>query len=278
MKILMLVWMSAGCALIGKWGLGQEVADARALGMAGISSVPGTGYAIAGNPAWWAGSAGTIAGITSRDKYLLKEMKDVSVSLCHGWKSDALGISITMSGLHPYLKQQYELSYSREFAEKVHSGIGLVYIHFNSTEGTSAVYAATFRAGLGFRLSEKLWVSFYGLNPLGLGLSSRGSFLIPCLYLAGLAYQPAETVLLAVELASSNEAGIVVRGGMEYQFRQRFFLRAGCSSHPFRVAFGTGFTKNRLHIDLAAEYHSYLGLSPALSLNYRFGSLQEDEN
>jgi hypothetical protein len=111
-------------------------------------------------------------------------------------------------------------------------------------------------------------VAVCGVNPFGIYYSSHERYSIPATYLCGLAYSVDESVLLMAEIESSTDLRLVFKGGIEYDYQKRFFLRLGMTSQPWRITSGAGIAFTQFHVDLSAEYHSYLGFSPGISIVY----------
>ena len=75
---------------------------------------------------------------------------------------------------------------------------------------------------------------------------------------------PSSGLLAVVELES--EENLRFRCGAEYCYKEHFFFRTGLATHPIIVAFGLGFRYDSFSVDLAAEAHNTLGITPQISL------------
>lgn len=78
------------------------------------------------------------------------------------------------------------------------------------------------------------------------------------------AYRPSAQWVALAEWEGEERSRL--RMGMEYAFDDCWFLRAGMATRPTVATFGVGFRHRRLQIDLAAEVHSALGITPQTSL------------
>lgn len=85
---------------------------------------------------------------------------------------------------------------------------------------------------------------------------------------AGLAYRPAGGTLLLAEAEHDGAFGIALRGGLETHPVPALALRLGAGSGPTRYSGGAGLRAGKLSVDLAAEWHAALGLTPAVSVAY----------
>ena len=63
---------------------------------------------------------------------------------------------------------------------------------------------------------------------------------------------------------------IIFKTGAEYQFAEKFYMRAGVSSDPVYSTFGFKYLLRDLSIDLAFSIHQVLGLAPHFSVDYTF--------
>lgn len=79
-----------------------------------------------------------------------------------------------------------------------------------------------------------------------------------------MSHAPVKGLLAVVEGESEDKARL--RLGIEYCMDEGISFRAGASSAPLAVTFGLGFRHRRFSIDLAAESHRSLGITPHTSL------------
>lgn len=81
---------------------------------------------------------------------------------------------------------------------------------------------------------------------------------------AQLVYRPSPvwTTALAVE----SDDCVRLRCGMEYAFEGILFFRAGMATNPMLASFGVGVKYGMMVLDIGAEMHSALGLSPCCSM------------
>lgn len=80
----------------------------------------------------------------------------------------------------------------------------------------------------------------------------------------GMAYRAVNRLLTLVEVES--EERWCLRMGFEYCYRQHFFFRAGLATAPLVLSAGAGIAYGRYLIDISAESHPVLGLTPQISL------------
>ena len=84
----------------------------------------------------------------------------------------------------------------------------------------------------------------------------------------GTVYSFSDRVLVSVEAEKDADYKPVIRGGLEYRPLPGFYLRAGAASNPGLIAFGFGIVMKKLRLDIASSFHSQLGFSPSVGLQY----------
>jgi hypothetical protein len=84
----------------------------------------------------------------------------------------------------------------------------------------------------------------------------------------GLAYELSTGILLSADCEKITNRPMRFKTGLEYNVRERLYLRVGMISRPFQFSFGFGFNTGRFRADLSSSYHRFLGFSPQLSVNY----------
>ncbi|MFD2786963.1 hypothetical protein [Hymenobacter rubripertinctus] len=91
---------------------------------------------------------------------------------------------------------------------------------------------------------------------------------LPTVLRAGLAWRPAEKVLLLVETEKDVEQDADFKAGLEYRPLPALALRAGLSTLSSQLTGGVGLRTGAFRIDYAAAWHETLGLSQQVSAAY----------
>ena len=91
---------------------------------------------------------------------------------------------------------------------------------------------------------------------------------LPTVLRAGLAWRPAEKVLLLLETEKDVEQDADFKAGLEYLPLPALALRAGLSTLTSQLTGGVGLRTGAFRIDYAAGWHETLGLSQQLSAAY----------
>jgi hypothetical protein len=93
----------------------------------------------------------------------------------------------------------------------------------------------------------------------------------------GFAYTPVKKLTLLAEIEKDLVFKPNIKLGVDYQIAEKFFLRGGFNSYPLRGTFGFGVHLKQFNLDAGASYHSFLGITPQLSLSYTFKKKAKQE-
>jgi hypothetical protein len=260
--------MSLLFLVISLEGWCQFTGDARSMAMGNIRTARGKLWAVANNPACLNGPEGISAGLSVMNRYLLEELKDVSFAVNYCFQKNGIGITGSLSGFGPYIKQWYGISYGHKFSRAISSGISLIYVNSGSSENRYTNHSITYKIGMETVMGNRTTLSFCGLNPFGAAYSSNAQVKPPSVYCLGITYQVSDGLQVEAEIESGTKTRSIIKAGMEYGVQERFFLRLGLLSSPFNLTSGIGLTMKYLALDIALAYHSYLGFSPVISIIY----------
>ena len=143
-----------------------------------------------------------------------------------------------------------------------------------STDGFGSVATLLLDAGVQADLVPALRVGLAARNLLGVGRGldadlQRSISTVPTLA-AGLAYTPSDRAVLVLDALQDLDRGLSLRGGVEVRPVDALALRVGVSSEPARLTAGLGVLAGPLRVDVSAEQHETLGLTPAFGVELGF--------
>jgi hypothetical protein len=176
------------------------------------------------------------------------------------------GIEVVHAGTDAYTEQHFSLQYGRKLSEKLMIGANADVLRISQKEYGS-VNKATFGLSLLARALPKLWIGARVQNPFQ---QKIGSDIIPSVLNIGACWKPSELLYLMAETEKDLERPAQIKAGIEYHPGGIFVVRAGMRTGPSRVGFGLGLRlKNGLRLDVSSEWHSVLGITPALMISWR---------
>lgn len=113
-----------------------------------------------------------------------------------------------------------------------------------------------------------LGVYLYNLNQAK--LTDYQDERVPTVLRAGLAYRPSKQVMLVAESEKDVEHAAGVKAGIEYLPLPAVAIRAGYTSLSRQTTGGVGVRAGDFQFDYAAGWHTELGLSQYLSVNWQW--------
>ena len=202
-------------------------------------------------------------GLDYRQGFLMAGMADKSLRMV--WptgKTGAVLANYLHHGYSDYHEQQATAGYAIRATEWLHVGVAARYLHLGTSDGHYPAQqwlaaSALLQASLGshtvlmLTAGNRPWDS---VRPYRLHVQAQ--------------YRPLPHLLTVVEAESEEQERL--RMGMEYGYREQFFLRTGLATRPLLLTFGLGFRQPHYTIDLAVEVHNALGLTPHTSLTLWF--------
>ncbi|WP_157541529.1 hypothetical protein [Hymenobacter aerophilus] len=290
-KIYLLVVLLTGLPLIsraqGLWG-----ARSAALGQVG-SVLEADGWAGAANAAALGQLSRPTVGVGAENRYLLPTLNTVSlvVAVPLGYRSagapaaaPVAGVAATIAGAEAprygtvgvtaqrfggtlYSEQRLGLGYGYQLGTvRVGARVEVLQTSIQGLGSRRAVAASL--GGQADIIPRKLTfgATLYNLNQAR--LAEYQDERVPTVLRAGLAWRPAEKVLLLVETEKDVEQDADFKAGLEYQPLPALALRAGLSTLTSQLTGGLGLRTGAFRIDYAAGWHETLGLSQQLSAAY----------
>lgn len=264
--------MVAGAlALMRAWAGGEHLpvgARFAGMGYAGITLVDL--WSVQANQAGLAGLEHPVAGAYYQQHWLSSELAMQGLAFALPYHKGCFAVNAQSFGGDLYRESQYGLSYAMRLSDAVRVGVQLDYLDLRFGENYGSTSAITAQAGVQARLSDHLWIGAHLYNPNRATLGGPYDEKAPTEFGAGLSYAFNDRVTFAGQVDKDIDRGERYHFGIEYHPVDVLFLRTGLSTGPVQGHFGVGLRLKQLDIDLAAVARSQLGLTPMVSLNYRF--------
>jgi len=209
-------------------------------------------------------------GIYYENRFLLKELSIKGGALAIPVKGGTFGFCISNFGYSLYSESKYSLSFAKSFGDQLSAGITINCLNTRIAEGygNKNVFAA--EAGIQAKPIKELTIGAHVFNPTRAKLADYNEERIPTIVRVGADYDFSDKVTLAIETEKDISQKAIFKAGIEYKPVKELYLRAGISTKPTLSAFGIGLDVKNFKIDLSANYHQTLGISPQVSLTYVF--------
>lgn len=95
---------------------------------------------------------------------------------------------------------------------------------------------------------------------------------VPTVVKSGISFRPSEKVMTNVEIEKDILYPATLKVGLEYNFYQKLWGRAGMNNQPQQLFFGIGCTGKRLAFDYSMTQHPLLGNTHHFSLNIQLSN------
>ncbi len=210
------------------------------------------------------------AGIYYENRFLIKELSIRNAVLALPVKAGTIGLSITNFGYALYNENKYSLSVGKAFSKSFSIGMALDYLHTRIAEGNGSYATIVGEIGMQAKPRKELVIGAHLYNPTRSHLGNNTAEHIPTIMQLGMGYSFSPKVLISAETEKDIAKKEIFKAGIEYQPLTNFYLRIGISTEPARTAFGIGFHIQNFQIDLSANYHQTLGVTPQFGLSYLF--------
>lgn len=263
----------------------ERNAGARSLGLNfTTTALPSDVWGLFSNPA----SIGNIEGIPVQSyferRYELAELQHIAVASAYRFlPQHTLGLALASFGWQYYKTQRIAFAYNYYLLQKIHLAIQFNYLN------TSILNYGNWSSFLidvgGFApLSPKINVAFKYQN---LNQAHILQDKLPSALAVGFSYKPSTKLLFLTELEKTDIFPFQTRLGVEYHPVEYFFARAGAGIGSNRLpapnnyfmtsSIGFGLIFKNFSLDLAAQWHDQLGITPGLSLGYFFNKENKSE-
>lgn len=269
MKICLFILCSVFFPVCG-WAVDNlRFPDIRAIGIGGNEVTQSLLY----NPSLVALSTVKSVHIESFNRYQLKELTWFSshFSCPNEWLP--FGVNISSFGYDAWRESRFRCFVGKSLGRKWSLGIGIQY-HLLQVEGVErALSSLSTDVGATFSLVDNLFIGMLIKDLPSVCLQKNNLDYKPFnnyLLQIGFQWTIINDLLMAVSAGSEKERSLIVHTGIEYTAFDSFHLRMGLQTAPLLPSLGIGYDLLRFSIDIAAQYHSTLGISSGLGITYRF--------
>jgi hypothetical protein len=243
---------------------------ARSYALGGISVILEDPWAIANNPAGLGRYDHVSMATSLEQRFLMKELGHYSLAATFPASRGCIGLSTMSSGYKSYVDQKISLGYGKLFGENILAGMSMVFVFQKAGGESRPVYQVSYELGTIVVLSKKVNLAFATFNPFQLYYKSKDFATLPAIFKLGLSYQYSTELYIYTECEKALDFPPTLKIGMEYIFREIFFIRGGIRLFPALWSFGAAVRHQRILFEFSSSYHQYLGFTPQVSLQFDF--------
>jgi hypothetical protein len=238
------------------------------LGGSGVA-LGGDLWAVQNNQAALASVKSFQAGAFYECRFLIPGLGMKAVGIAIPIKAGVFGVSVSSFGLgNLYSENKAGLGFAKSFGPKFSASAQIDYYYTRIAENYGSASSACGEIGLLAEPFKNLKLGFHIFNITRSKLGGASDENLPTIMRLGALYGFSDKVFVTVEAEKDIDYKPIIRGGIEYRPVNNFYLRAGAASNPNLVSFGFGIAMKKIRLDVASSFHSQLGFTPSLSLQY----------
>lgn len=244
---------------------GQGILGARPVSMGqAATALPGTGWALFTNPAMMDAERRSVSFFGIR-YYGFSQITDMAAAANYPTKWGVMGAGAHRYGDDLFSENRIRLAYKNEL-RNFHYGAVLNYNHVSIGGGYGSAGALGVDVGIAAVLFKNLWI---GAQATNVNQPSYGSIdePLPRVLSIGFSYELSDIALITSDLFKDVRFPISYRGGLEVTIFENFVGRAGITTEPVTFSGGFGYTGSFWKINVVAQNHIDLGISPGLDLS-----------
>ncbi len=210
-------------------------------------------------------------GVYYENRFLINELSMKSAGVIVPTKIGVLGATFNHFGYSMYNDVKIGIVYARSFGQYFRIGLQLDYLQTTVGDNYGKSSNVTFEIGVQSDINQAVTIGAYVYNPIRVNLADYDNEKIPAIFRLGIGWKISNNFIATIE-AEKNTAinPIILRGGLEYGFKEKFFIRAGFSTMQEIFSMGFGINIKFLRFDISAVMHQSLGFSPQSSLIFQF--------
>ena len=161
------------------------------------------------------------------------------------------------------------LGYSMKLSEKFYAGVQFNYNRIALAENYGTQSTMTAECGVFISLTEN-WS--LGASVFNLGRAKLSDFQderLATRFRLGSSISLSKVVELCFEAQKDVERPLRIKVGVEYLPNKSLAIRAGCKLNPLEVSSGFGCIWPAFQLDVATQYHQFLGWTPQVTFTFR---------
>jgi hypothetical protein len=209
-------------------------------------------------------------GVYGERRFMLEELNNYTAAIGLTTRSGNFGLKANYYGFSDYNETQLGLAYGRKLGKKVDVGAQFNYHGISIAAGYGNSSAISFELGTVVHISDKLHAGIHTRNPVGGKFGKDGEEELSSVYTLGMGYEASEKFFASAEIQKEEDRSVNVNAGLQYKFIPQLLVRAGMSSSTSSGWLGVGLKIKSFRLDITANYHPQLGVTPGLLLLFDF--------
>ena len=259
------------CAGLGAYSQVQSQLGARSNATGNAALCFDDVWAVYNNPGAFGFLDKTEIGLSYENKFLLQELSTQSLAFGYHTKSSGnFGLHFQQYGFNLYREMNGGFTYAMKLFDNFAAGVSINYHGIFLAENYGSKNTVSAALGLMYQLNKDFSLGMRVQNLSRAQLAEFTDERLPTNFSLGLLYQISKKALWSIEAEKNLIYPMNVKSGIEIQAHEMVAFRIGVNSYPFQSTFGMGLSLKNFQVDLAAQWHTALGLSPSCGIKYAF--------
>lgn len=234
-------------------------------GLGAYSKLHVDAFSFTANQASLAQVKSAAGGVYGEKRFLLSAANLYTAVITLPTKEGNFGFQADYFGFTDYNESQIGIAYARSVGSRLDIGVKFNYYSFK-IPGYANGSAVNFELGAIAHLTEKLHAGIHVFNPVGVKLSKQNDEKLSSSYTFGIGYEASGNFFISTEIIKEEDQGVNVNAGLQYNFVQQFFVRAGIATEISSSYAGLGLSWKNFRLDVSGSYHPQLGFTPGVLL------------
>ena len=205
-----------------------------------------------------------------KNAYFIKELSTNAIAFALPTKSGVFGVNYTYFGYSKFNQNKFGLAYAKKLGKRISAGIQINYLYTHIAGEYGSQGMASGEIGIRTEPIDDFFLAAHVSNFWRAEYSSPDDIYLPMHFKFGASYLLYKTALLSAEVEKELDLPVIFKSGLEFNMKDKFYLRFGIATNPMLFSFGFGYRMKPFNVDIAFSKHPVLGYSPAIGLEYEF--------
>ena len=192
-------------------------------------------------------------------------------------KAGTFSAELNYFGYSSYNESKIGIGFGKQLFDKLSVGIQLDYLnnYIADMYGNAGNVAA--EVGVLAEPVENFFIGAHIFNPTKSKIADYNEERIPTILKFGMGYKFSDKLMISGETEKDLDYRPSYKAGVEFMVRENVYLRTGIMvvnsreyTNSVQSCFGLGYVLSSFHADLAFSTDPILGITPHVSISYRF--------
>ncbi len=216
-----------------------------------------------------------VAAVYAENRYLLKELNQYAAAVVLPSRFGGFGFGVQHFGGGAFKHSQLGFGMGKRLGDKINVGVQFNY-NTISLAGYGNSSTLNFELGTIWHITHRMHTGFHVYNPVGGNFGRNKEEKLATVYRVGLGYELSDRLFISSEFSKTTGMPVNTFLAMQYNFAKQFFSRVGLGGNTGNYFWGMGLQWSLARLDIVANYHPQLGWTPACMMLFNFNHNQSN--